>query len=143
MNVKIVIIKLILNVIMKSILSTKKHKNKKGKVSTKLATKANPKSINVLKCDCGANFAHKSSLSRHKKVGTCPKEITILKDQMHVLMKAFEEVTKRLDKQQYITLINNGTINNSPNYSISIRNYIQTNYADAPAINKFTKFLAI
>ncbi|QKF94856.1 zinc finger C2H2-type protein [Fadolivirus algeromassiliense] len=99
----------------------------------------------LYKCDCGKTFSHQSGLSRHKK--EC-KNITNTKKLELEVEKLKSELTNYktlIDKQYEMTqnyktmcdkLIdfvktNKPTVNN--NY-ISVKNYVQQNFPDAPAL---------
>lgn len=83
------------------------------------------------KCKCGKIFSHHSSLSRHKK--TCKetdtdcmkKDISDLKTMMGTLI-------------EIVTINNKGPVNNTnnntTNYNISVKSYIQQNYPGAPIL---------
>lgn len=95
------------------------------------------KSKNAFECVCGKKFAHQSGLSRHKKlcVGSSEYEnddkIDKLEGQMSELISKVEEV-KNINGI-LIDLIKNNKITNNT-YNISVKNYIQQYYPDAPTL---------
>ncbi|QKF94867.1 zinc finger C2H2-type protein [Fadolivirus algeromassiliense] len=104
-----------------------------AKNAKKLAKNANIKrpSNQNYSCGCGKAFSHQSSLSRHQNncTGTnIQNQMTLLIDTVNQLKKQNENLQKQLH-----TFVKNNkpTINN--NY-ISVKNYVQQNFPDAPAL---------
>ena len=98
-------------------------------------------------CKCGKQFAYASGLSKHKKV--CKSnEVVELKGQVAELISEVESLKKDTRIADLLQeLINKNTqlvphipvqgqtINNNNNtYKISVKNYVQTNYPDAPPL---------
>ena len=92
---------------------------------------------NELNCECGSTFAHSSSLSRHKKQCEARRKISFLEGQVATLEKINDKLM--LNTNTYGSIINKTNIN----YNISVKNYVQQNYADAPHLKEFRKFSAI
>ena len=85
------------------------------------------------KCKCGAAFSHKSGLSRHGKSCNKLDEVQELKEQVAALVETNNDVTALLKEilNNNVILSSNQTINN---YNVSIKNYVQSNYPNAPAL---------
>ena len=101
-------------------------------------------------CKCGKIFVHKSSLSRHRK--TCnmlqeppliqeikmleqkDKQISQLINSVNTLITKVDNLETEVKDSKQMTQINN--INNSKNtyINISLINFLQQNYSDAPSL---------
>ena len=94
-------------------------------------------------CDCKKIFLHRSGLSRHKKICDIfinKIEVIELKDQVCMLMNNLEknnillqEMIKKTDQTMIVPQVINNNSNNT-SYKLSVKNYVQKNYPDAPAL---------
>ena len=88
---------------------------------------------------CGKKYAHASGLSKHKKNGC---------DQIDIFEHTIEVQNKRIDRYEKIfdKLVEKSTeTTKSITYNISVKNYVQQNYNNAPALKalKTYELLAI
>ena len=91
-------------------------------------------------CICGKKFSYISGLSRHKK--TCDdknkeKKIEKLEGQVSVLINTVEEV-KNMNGLLLELIKSNRAINNT--YNVSVKNYVQQNYPNAPVLKGPTDY---
>lgn len=93
--------------------------------------------------DCGETFAYSSGYYRHKK-SRCPANKNNLIDD-HIKTKELEIEVKMLKSQlekyekmntQLLKYVKDNKPSNTTNntYNISVKNYVQQNYSDAPAL---------
>lgn len=109
------------------------------------------------KCNnCGKIFVHLSGLSRHKKLckiktnnsnNNNTNEIKDLKDKVANLTDLTKQLVEYIKINTDLTNKNsniiNKTINNNNTYNISIKNYIQKNYSNAPHLQPLTDYTLI
>jgi hypothetical protein len=84
--------------------------------------------------DCGREFSHKQSLSRHK-LNSCPenKQNNKLEEKINILASELQNRNELIDKLiDLVSTTRNVTTNNT--YNISVKNYIQQNYPNAPPL---------
>lgn len=99
------------------------------------------------RCDCGRDFHHSSSLTRHKH--SClhtqlDKMKQDLKKQFDVEIKQMEmEIENKLLKQQLEEYNKTVKTINTTTFNISIKKYIQQNYSDAPPLKKLDDYSII
>lgn len=89
-------------------------------------------------CVCGKKFTYLSGLSRHKK--TCDdktRKIEKLEGQVSVLINKVEEV-KNMNGLLMELIKSNKAVNNT--YNVSVKNYVQQNYPNAPALKEPTDY---
>jgi len=89
------------------------------------------------KCGCGKTFAHQPSLSRHKKKCAFTEkenEVKELKGKVDVLTNKVEDMNDLIFEliKSNKDAISKPTTHN--NYKISVKNYIQQNYPNAPVL---------
>lgn len=106
-----------------------------------LALNANAISINantVLsnQCTCGKSFKHSSSLSRHKKDCSGINLITEINNLKTELNNLKTMVNTSKESNHSVTNINN----NKNTYNISVKNYVQNNYPNAPPLLKLENY---
>ena len=139
---------------LKSVKHGKKSDKIKGKNSKIPITRSDNKKVlsneeKVYKCtDCGKKYKYASGLSKHKK-GNCDKDgpykqAIELKHKLDETTKELDYKTKELydltkkELQDYKTLLLHviKNSNNKPNitYNISVRNYVQQYYNNAPPL---------
>jgi len=98
-----------------------------------METANDKKSVNY-KCECGKIYANRSGLFKHKK--TCEKN-NINKDDLFVLFKAFMNQQSQMNSlfMEYVKNNKPSTTNShNTTYNVSVKNYLQHNYPDAPAL---------
>jgi hypothetical protein len=128
---------------LKSATHNRKNNNKKT-VNPKSTLNVDHKSTKIkqkkLIChDCGGKFGYRQSLSRHK-LNSCPnknkqEETEELREEITILKSEIGKLVELVSNSKMITNINN-------TYNISVKNYIQQNYPNAPAlkgINDYSK----
>lgn len=98
-------------------------------------------------CECGKFFKFPSGLSRHKKEcnNGLQGQVVTLQHQVDNLCRQLTEYVS-ITKQSIVpdnTIRNNQTINNNQTYNISIKNCIQQNYPDAPALEGLSDYAKI
>jgi hypothetical protein len=90
------------------------------------------------KCKCGKEFTHSSSLSRHRRnchnKNNTANEVTELKEQVAELTSTIKKLVEFSDRN---TTINS---NNNTTYKISIKNYIQQTYPNAPPLEAMSDY---
>lgn len=86
-------------------------------------------------CQCGKSFTHASSLSRHK-LHYCPDKVQELQGQVEILSNKVENYESLLAKYEKLveSVGNKGISNSNTTYNISVKNYIQQKYPNAPAL---------
>jgi hypothetical protein len=82
-------------------------------------------------CNCGKKFNHASSLSRHKKDCSEVK----LNEKLDILLKKIDNYEK-LNKELLTYVKENKPIT----YNISVKNYIQKKFSDAPELLEMTEY---
>lgn len=117
----------------------------------------------ILFCECGKEFKHKSSLSRHKHKCTGKSEQTDLelkdseltdivrkeiKDQMNemsIMLKTLlsHQISNNTNNTNNTNNINNGNNQNKIKYGPSGKIYIKTNYPNALAIDELNDYSTI
>jgi|688.fasta_scaffold299078_2 hypothetical protein len=101
--------------------------------------------INKYICECGAEFSHRSSLSRHKN-NKCDTNSTNQNSDFclqieNKLLKQLVNKYENLNNQLLEYVKSNKIINNT--YNISVKNYVQQNYPDAPPLEELTTYETI
>lgn len=96
--------------------------------------------------NCNKTFAHASSYSRHMSY-RCTK----MRDQLEVLKKEFYEYKKnaetrelellKKENEELKNLIKSGKLGTT--YNLSVKNYVQQNYPDAPALESLANYSQI
>jgi len=117
------------------------RKNKAAKLTKKTNTIIIDKSVEY-KCECGKVFSHHPSLSRHKKDCILIKkntDIIELKGEITELKSTVNNMNGLLFELVKNNKLATATTNNN-NYKISVKNYIQQNYPDAPALKGPTNY---
>jgi hypothetical protein len=136
------------------------------KIPKKKNKSANDMTNNIPKhiCECGKEFSHHSSLSRHKRScfnilphtqnNTQAHEIEALKAQINKMQKTIDELNEKTTNQQLINTTNSNnkvcsenTVNTINNKTINVYTYLNSAYNEAPPIkmlesNDITKLLA-
>lgn len=79
-------------------------------------------------CKCSKEFKYASGLSKHKK------KCTFKSDNNSSEFKEVIELLKQLLNNQPQNITNNNNSNNNTNYKLSVKNYVQKNYPNAPAL---------
>jgi len=92
----------------------------------------------VYTCNCGKVFSHSSSCTRHKK--TCNgidiyKQVEVISDELKKVKQELSEC-----KNQIAIPTTTNTNYNNTTYNISVKNYIQQKYPNAPALKTITDY---
>lgn len=142
--------------------------NDNAKIPTKKSKKNNIVAENLPKhmCECGKEFSHHSSLSRHKrscfdiplfkKHNVQTNEIEELKKQINKMQRTIDELNEKTTNQQLANTLNSNnvskfcsenTINTVNNKTINVYTYLNSAYNEAPPIKMLesgdiTKLLA-
>lgn len=106
----------------------------------KLSKNGNPKlpTKQIFSCGCGKTFAYKSGLSRHKSA--CDGKN--MQHQIDILIDCVNKLTqqnKSLQKQLLEYAKNNKPVVNN-NYNLNVKNYVQQNYPNAPALEGIKEY---
>lgn len=107
---------------------------------------------NKLICpNCNKTFAHESSYSRHIKYRCVKIRINLLEKELDDKNKEIEKKNKEIEKKEneylkkqnkiLIDLIKSGKIGTT--YNLSVKNYVQKNYSDAPALEGLENYAQI
>jgi len=142
---------------LKAHMLSRKHQN-----ANKMLTNANENQPNsadmILSCECGKNFKHKPSLSRHKKncfsakniiIDSSTNEVSVLTNLIYELVKSNGDLQKQMldacknTTNTNINNLNNNSNNNSNNKTFNLQVFLNETCKDAMNIMDFVDSIKI